>query len=853
MLGRSRRHRELDEEIQAHLDMAVRERVERGEDPGEAAAAVRREFGSRALVAETTRAMWGWTWLESVGQDARYGLRAMRRSPGFTAVAVLSLALGIGANTAIFSLVDTLMLRLLPVPHPEQLVEFIIHYPLDPPGSWFSRRSYEYFRDHNHVFSAVSGCGPGTLHVSGAGLEPVSVAGEMVLGDFFSLLGLEPAIGRLIAPGDERAPVAVLSWPSWKNRFGMDPAVVGRHIVVEGRPATIIGVLPRAFTGLQVGAQPEIWIPAPAGGPLALMARLRPGVSLAKARAEMAVLFRFTYEERVRASQDALMRQLKFWVEPAGAGLLSEFKLRFAKPLLALMGVVAALLLIACASLAGLLLARGAARQREMALRVSLGAGRGRLVRQVLTESLLLAAAGGLLAVLLAELGAGQLVRVLESGRPMVGMARLEIPVRPDTRVLLFTAAAALLTGVLCGLAPTLRSFTALRGHNASQRFGRLLVAAQVALSVGLLSAAGLFLANLEHLQHLDLGFRRDHLLQLRLEPPRSLDPARLSLACEELLARLEATPGVRSASISAPTPLSGAGASRIVQVEGRLEAPQDRRYTQVTWVADRFLETMGTRLLAGREFTPADRRGPRVALVNESMARYYFGTASPLGRRFTFAGEPGAYEIVGVVADANYYEIREAPQRAVYLDAFQLPRPPAWFVARTAIDPLAVASAARQAARQVFPDVPFARLDTLDHQVDSTIVPERLIAMLSGAFGALGALLAAMGLYGLLAYTVARRMREIGIRMALGASPGAVSRMVLGDALLLAGAGLLAGVPLAWWGRRLAAGLVPDLPASPWPIALGAAAMLVIALLAAWLPSRRAARVDPAVTLRYE
>jgi putative ABC transport system permease protein len=807
--------------------------------------------------------------LATLTQDLRYALRMMRRAPGFTAIAVLSLGLGIGANTAIFSLIHTLMLRLLPVRDPQQLVELLNKYPGEPHVNGFSWQSYLHFRDNNHVLTALIGSSPAHLTVRAERFDPEIVDGEYVVSNFFPVLGVTPAVGRLIGPEDDAtaaaAPaVAIVSWSYWKSRFNLDPAILGKRLVVDDTPVTVIGVAPRAFFGLHVGSPTAIWLPAPSGrmgrGPgLGLLGRLKPGVSLRQARAELSVLYQWTIEERAGRSPDPLIRQLRFELEPAGAGLSSRLREQFDRPLVVLMALVGLLLLIACANIASMLLARGAARQREMALRVSLGAGRFRLVRQVLTESLLLAALGSLLGVLLAYFVTNVLVGIMASGRDPI-----ELSVRPDAGVLLFTAGAALLTGILFGLAPAWQAFACapaigLRGARAGETrfrrlFGKSLVVAQVALSVVLLSAAGLFVANLSDLQHLDLGFQRDHILLVTLDPARSgFGPAQLALPYQELLHRLEAIPGVRSATLGAATPISGAGASRFATVEGHQERPEDRRYLTLNWVAPKYFETLGTPFLAGRDFNFQDR-GRRVAIVNRTFARYYFAAGDPIGKHFTLDGDLLPYEIVGMAADANYYEIREVTLRTVYFNAFQEGRPASHFLIRTRVDPRTVAPAVRRTVRDLVKTVPVAKVTTLAAQVDASIVPERLIATLSGVSGALGALLAAIGLYGLLAYTVARRIPEIGVRMAVGAGRGQVLRMVIYDALGMAAAGLVIGVPVALWARRFAASLIPGLPLnSVFPIASSAVAMLAVALLAAWLPARRAARVDPVDSLRYE
>jgi predicted permease len=815
-------------------------------------------------------------------QDLRYALRTLRRAPGFTAVAVLSLALGMGANTVVFTLVDHVLIRSLPVREPGQLVELLHRFPGEPALNGFVMRSCRFFEEHNDVFTGIIGMGnpgnwpPWSFAVKGDGAPSEWVAGVYVTGNYFDVLGVKPAVGRLIVPADFRpgaGAAAVLSWSYWRDRFHADRTIAGRRIVVDNVSATILGVAPAGFSGLHIEKPEDLWLVDPAhqehGGSLALVGRLKPGIGIERARAEMAVLWDQTAVRDPNAGpRKELLKAMRFELASAAHGLtgvpsgggLSGIHEAYGKPLAVLMAVVGLLLLIACTNIASLLLARAAGRRREMAVRVSLGATRARLVRQALTESLLLSAAGAVPGMALAWVGTAALLRVLASGRDPIDMR-----VTPDTRVLLFTAAIAVLTGVLFGMAPALRACAstpadALRsgGRTGDTRlerlFGKGLVAAQVAFSLLLLSAAGLFVAHLAGL-YAGLGFQRDHVLLVTLSSEHSgVSREQMAGAYRVVLDRLAAIPGVRSATLSGVTPILGAGANRDATVEGYQPAPGELRYLAMNFVAPRYFETLGQSLRLGRDFTFEDAGRPRVAIVNETLALHYFGVASPLGKHVLFDGDTQPYDIVGVVANAKYRDVNEAPGPTIYLNAFQQRRLYSRFSLRTAVPPASVAAAARRVAADALPNDPVARVTTLADQVDASIVPERLVVGISTWFGALGALLAAIGIYGLLAYTVARRVNEIGIRMALGASARNVTALVLRDALAMVSAGLALGIPLSLAAHRLAGGLIANLHVNPVPaLAAGAAVMVVVALLAAWLPARRAARVDPMEALRCE
>ena len=911
-LHRRRRDRELREELEFHLAAETEERLGEGLSAEQAARAARRDLGNETIVREDARTLWSWIVLEQLAQDVRYGLRGMRKNPLFTALAALSLALGIGANTAIYSFMDAILLRSLPVADPESLV--VLKWrsgPVNFGANEFVLRSIDgrTYRDSSGLTAAIfpfpaferlrgvsapvlssffAHKPAGSLNVIVKGQAELA-PGEYVSGEFFSGLGVVPASGRLIHAEDDRAgaaPVAVLSAGYSQRRFGDAAAATGQSILINGVSFTVIGVAPPEFFGVDPAMVPHVYVPIRAAllikGADArsfldqnyywveMMGRLKPGVGLAHAQATLAGPFAqwvaaTATTEPQRANLPAL------WLDEGAAGL-DSLRRQYSKPLYVLLTMVGLMLAIACANTANLLLARSAARAREMAVRLSLGAGRWRVVRQLLTESVLLAALSGALGIFIAILGMRVLTQLLSNGQE-----GFTLHAELNRHVLLVTLALSLICGVLFGLAPALQStrpalMPRLRDRSAGSPHARLraarlrpsltqtLVVAQIATSLLLLIAAGLFVRTLSNLHSVSLGFNPANVLLFDVNAPQAGYPAaRVGEFYADLRRRLNEVPGVRDVTLSHAS-LIRAGRSHGMTVEGQ---PATRR-TRVLWTGPRFFTTMQIPIVRGREIAETDRQGTLpVAVVSQLFAKTYFGDRDPIGRRIEIGGslgvggKPLVLEVAGVAANARYGGLKGESPPVVYVPYAQLPLTQLQqmtYAVRTENDPLGYAGIVRRIVHEADTRVPVTGVKTQAADIDQTINQEIVFARLCTAFAILALTIACVGLYATMAYAAARRTSEIGLRMALGAGRGAVIWMMLRDVCVLAIVGVAIAVPTALAASRLVESFLFGLtPNDPRAIALAAAILLGAVLAAGYGPASRASRVDPVVALRHE
>jgi len=887
----SNKDRQLREEIASHLEMATADRVARGASPQDAAAAAKRQLGNISQIQEATRDVWGRRWLEHIAQDVRYAARTLRRSPGFALVAILSLTLGIGANTALFEVVNAVRLRVLPVSDPASLVEVRIADMTGVRGNrhtWHASVTQPIWREIQARQQALSGifAWSRTAFNLAQGGEVRLSDGLWVTGDFFSTLGLRPAAGRLLTAVDDRAgctPRAVLGHDFWRRAYGSDPSVVGKTITLGSKPVEIIGVAPFGFHGLEVGRSFDVALPlcaepafsddgkglVDAGTTwwLSVFGRLKPGWSETQAAAHFAAMssevFRTSLPSYYPPASVSSYLAMKLTASRGGAGL-SQLGKKYAAPLWLLLAIAGLVLVIACANLANLLLARASAREREFAIRLGLGASRGRVMRQLLTESLLLVTIGAIGAIFLAGTLGQWLVAALETSN-----SRITLPLGVDWTVIAFACGLALATCVLFGLAPAIRGtrvgaasvlHVGARGATSGRRalgLRRTLVVGQIAISLALLFGSLLFARTLRNVLNIDPGFRVDGLLVATIDlTPLKLPVERQNSFRQQAIERIGSVPGVESVAPVAIVPVSGSSGSNEVW-------PQTDRSRAFDSLINRagagFFATLGVPFLAGRDFDDRDTpNSVTVAIVNERFAAKFGGSAAAVGQRFTREATPRnpehTYEIIGVVGNSTYEMPTESPSPvAFYADSQDDPADYAKVMIRSAIPAEGVTPAITAALADLDRGIE-VRYSILPTMIRDTLVQERVLAQLSGGFGALAALLTMVGLYGLVAYSVSRRTGEIGIRVALGARPRAIVKLVLGEMALLLTIGMGCGIALALGGAQFGAALLYGVTPHD-PLMLGGAIVLltIVSLVASFVPARRATRIDPAVALRIE
>jgi len=903
LFRRSRLEQELREEFEYHLERKIESLKSQGLPEREARDAAMRAMHGLEQQKEKCREARGVSWIEDLIADLRYALRAFRKHPSLALVITISLALGIGANAAIFSLINAVSLKMLPVREPERLM-LMSWSAKDWPQTFidslegnggkdaggimsstsFSSEDYTEFKKQNDVFEPIFAYAANDSNVNIA----VSGASESahlqaVSGDFFSGLGVSPILGRVLLPSDDStsaASVAVVSYALWRKHFGGDTNLDGKTITINGQPITILGVAPPEFFGILPGNPVDIYIPlslyreewtriyddnldSPKTWWLQVIGRLKPGITEAAARSELQVIFDRTL--RARAQTGATAEIPKLGLTPAGRGV-NDLRRRFSTSLFLLMGMVGLVLLIACANVAGLLMARASARQKEIAVRLSLGASRGRIVRQLLVESVLLGMAGGLAGLLVSAWASSALVHLLGSGRNP-----LNLSAGIDWHVLAFTAAVSILCGIVFGLVPALAATrvsvgpalkdTRMQSSSAGGRLriGKALVGGQVALSLLLLIASGLLLRTLNRLQHVSLGFDQHALLTFEVRPGlNGYNDQRLIDYYQELQRRLQSLAGVRSVTFAQHNLIDSGYSTNSPEIPG-YTAPGQQVDVYRHLVGPNYFTTLKIPVLLGRAIGEQDTlNAPKVLVVNETLVRRYFHGDNPIGKHLVYGrnGSMGTLEVVGVARDVKYGNLRNDPPPTAYWSYQQarLISAQMVFLIRTEGDPQSIANSVRQVCLDLDKGVPVVRMKTEEEVVEGSLLLERTFALLSGAFAGLALLLACVGLYGTIGYSVARRTSEIGVRMALGAERGRILLMILSEVSLLVIAGIGIGLPLAWMASKLLSQQLYELsPHDPLAIAGSVAAIIAITLVAGYMPARRASRVDPMVALRYE
>ncbi|MBO0861668.1 MAG: ABC transporter permease [Chloracidobacterium sp.] len=881
LFGNRKAHRDLDYEIETHLRLLTERYARQRMTWEEAAWAARRQFGNVTLLKEDHREMRGIRFIDTLFQDLRFGVRMSLKSKGFTAVAALSLALGIGANTAIFSLLDALLLKPLPVRQPERLVL------VEGLGFAYPDPVFPELSEKNSVFAGMFSFNSTPMTVSD-GSQAERVTGELVSGNFFNVLGVGAHLGRVFSDADDQTPgghfVTVISYNYWRRRFGADPQIVGRKIRVNNYPFTIIGVAAQGFIDVEIANAPDLRVPMMMKREMLdhivaapVMARLKPGVGIAQAQAATDTLYKNIIRQnnlRTSAGDSPTERIFapRIQLQSARTGIsLGDANLRsqFTLPLILLMCMVGVVLFIACLNVANLLLARAATRRHEIAVRLAVGAGRFRLVRQLLTEGFLLSTLGGLLGLVFARWGTQALLRFLPHD--------VTLDIKPDLRMLGFTLGVTVLTGLLFSIAPALQAtrfdlIPALKndaagvaGGRRSWELRRLLVTLQVAMSLGLLITGMLFARSLRNLKSVDLGYTTDQIVTMQTWPEGGgYKPDQSRNFYAQLIERVRALPGVKSASF-AMLPIRDFRGEMEIDVPGSQTPPNEKATTLFQSITPQYFGTFGIPLLRGRDFNAHDPGLDyfdalhsigdyhRVVVVNESFAHYFFGDENPLGKRFS-VGPFKNLEIVGVVGNARLESLRETMSRTVYYLESERFIGRQRLCVRATGDSGAIVAAIRNVVHSLDPNLPVFDIKTFADHIDESISRERLIALISSFFGLIALLLAALGLYGVMAGAVARRTREIGVRMALGAQTRNLLWLVLRETLFLTVIGIAIGLPVALAASRLIKGFLFNLSANdPLTIALALLVMLAAATLAGYLPARRATKVDPMMVLRRE
>ncbi len=873
LVRRPKFDREMDEEMQLHLKLREKEHAANGFSSEDAHMTARKNFGNALALREASRDSWGWAWLEHGMQDMRFALRMLRKSPGFTAVAVLALALGIGANTAIFSIVDAVLLRALPYPDPDELV-LVFDVPLQQPDalSAISYRDFTECREQNRVFSEMAGNTFHDLTLTGAG-EPSIVNTADVTPEIFSVLDAKPLAGRTLLPDDGKqgaAPVAVVSENLWRSHFGSNPALIGQSIALDMRSFTVVGILPASFRYPDGAAQQDVWIPIrqdPLFGPLTSrpgvpvlsgIGRLKPGVSLAQAQAEMSAL-----GARLAKDFPAQDSGLTLRVQPYRQAVIGNVK----SALLILLGAVGLVLLIACANIANLLLSRATSRGREIAVRIALGAGRGRLIRQLLTESAVLGLLGGAAGMLLAAWGVWSLRPFLPADVTRISSIHV------GGSVLVFALLLSLAAALAFGLAPALLATPSnlqtnikeggeRTGQRGGQRLRSFLAIAEISLAMVLLVGGGLLMRSFALVTSVNPGFDPRKVIEAEVSLPQfqySM-PQQWTAFSNELLVRLHAQPGLQDSALAAPLPMDRQGeATFAFSIVGNAPLPPGKSTTADYFtVSPDYFRVMRIPLLQGRFFSEQDAPShPKVAIISETLAQRYFPNQDPIGRQMKFGFPPNSdvsHEIVGVVGDVRDAALSRKPGPMMYVPFAQAPLYGGEVVVRSSLSASSVAASIRQATHAIDKNLPVTDIESFADVLGQSVSQERFRTFLLGSFGAIALVLAAVGIFGVISYSASQRTHEIGIRMAVGAQRRDVLRLIVGQGARLALLGLSVGVVAALLLTRLMASLLYSVSATdPVTFAAVIIVLLGVALLASYIPARRAMKVDPMVALRYE